>query len=83
MWLLLLPFLFLHLKYQGALRMVGRGSSNGIIGGGSIVNTGVPGIAGTTDMGYAGVVRMRGMPYRCENLSPSFNLQLLFNVFCT
>lgn len=50
---------------QGALRMVGRGSSNGIIGGGSIVNTGVPGIAGTTDMGYAGVVRMRGMPYSC------------------
>eukprot|EP00250_Pteridium_aquilinum_P033242 c5358_g1_i1 orf=678-2033(-) len=49
---------------QGALRMVGRGSSNGI-GGGSIMNAGVPGVVGTTDMGYTGVVRMRGMPYSC------------------
>lgn len=51
---------------QGALRMVGRGGADGI-GSGSIINTGVPGLAGTTDMAYTGVIRMRGMPYSCTS----------------
>lgn len=51
---------------QGALRMVGRGSANGI-GSGSILNSGVPGVAGNPDMRYTGVIRMRGMPYSCTS----------------
>lgn len=49
---------------QGALRMVGRGSSNAIEGG-STTDTPLPGNDGTSDVEYAGVVRMRGLPYSC------------------
>lgn len=51
---------------QGALRMVGRGSANRMETG-SIINTGIPGMAGHSDMRYTGVIRMRGMPYSCTS----------------
>ncbi|KAH7443820.1 hypothetical protein KP509_02G052200 [Ceratopteris richardii] len=49
---------------QGALKMVGRGSSSSIDNG-NMMSTGFPGISGSTDMNYVGVVRMRGLPYSC------------------
>ncbi|KAI5074845.1 hypothetical protein GOP47_0010806 [Adiantum capillus-veneris] len=49
---------------QAALKMVGRGSSNANESA-SNANTGLSGTTGTTDMGYAGVLRMRGLPYSC------------------
>ncbi|MCO5559795.1 hypothetical protein L7F22_013399 [Adiantum nelumboides] len=49
---------------QVALRMVGRGGSHVNEGVGN-TNTGFLGSMVTTDMGYAGVVHMRGLPYSC------------------
>ncbi|MCO5581588.1 hypothetical protein L7F22_035476 [Adiantum nelumboides] len=51
---------------QGALRMVGRGSANRPASG-NFINTGIPGMAGHSDMKYTGVVRMKGLPWSCTS----------------
>lgn len=51
---------------QGALRMVGRGSATRMTNR-NVINTGIPGMAGHSDMRYPGVIRMRGMPYSCTS----------------
>lgn len=51
---------------QGALRMVGRGSATRMTDR-NVINTGIPGMAGHSDMRYPGVIRVRGMPYSCTS----------------
>ncbi|KAH7301659.1 hypothetical protein KP509_23G036900 [Ceratopteris richardii] len=51
---------------QGALRMVGRRSVNRTVTG-NIVNTGIPGMAGHSDMNYTGVIRIKNVPWSCTS----------------
>eukprot|EP00249_Psilotum_nudum_P011320 c23100_g1_i1 orf=403-1755(-) len=51
---------------QGALRMTGRGNANASMDG-SVVCTGIPGMFGSSDMRYKGVIRLKNIEFGCTS----------------
>jgi len=69
-------------KWLGALQMVGWGNGT-VMGIGvpdsssaavNILNTGIPGMYGSMDMHYTGMVRMWDVPYRLTSVPSSMNV---------